>query len=166
MCWGDREYTWKDPCSKRASGLLQKPQSWLSLRHGERHIDISTSSIFMFLTLKEISAIVSTFLRFLNFVYQFWYSMWGSTMIEHNISFIGFWDIPQGSYFSPRQAVWIPALLSCSSGMLLYFRCLTIFLISIMIHVSWPIDFLILCSNVLGIECAKWRKWVPQVKYS
>lgn len=88
MCQGDREYSWKDPCSKRANGLLQKPQSWLSLLHVECHINISTSSIFMFLTLKEISAIVSTFLGFLNFVYQFWYSIWKSTMIEHDISFI------------------------------------------------------------------------------
>lgn len=80
---------WKDPCSKRASSLLQRPQSWLSLLHVECHINISTSSILMFLTLKQISAIVSTFLGFLNFVYQFWYSMWERTMIEHNISFIG-----------------------------------------------------------------------------
>ena len=61
MCQRDREYSWKDPCSKRANSLLQKPQSWLFLLHVECHINISTSSIFMFLTLKEISTIVSTF---------------------------------------------------------------------------------------------------------
>ena len=68
----------------------------------------------MFLTLKEISAIVSTSSGFLNFVYQFWYSMWESTVIERDISFIrGSKAVISASGRLSGSQLYSPVLLGC-----------------------------------------------------